>query len=235
VPTIDPANTTGDGYVSPFGFFEQLQDVATADDIVIPCSSGGANSVAMQVFEPVTGQIMITDKGLASMGYGLAGAIGASIAHPERRTFLIEGDGGFTQNLQELATVAVNNLPIKIFIFANNGYGSIRTTQRNYFGGAYLGCDTETGLGFPEWETLFAAYGIESTRIGTDWTTNDDVHRLLETDGPAAFIVPIDTEQTYWPKITSRVTESGSMESNPLHQMSPELAPDVLAQVLRFP
>lgn len=235
VPTIDPANTTGDGYVSPFGFFEQLQDVATADDIVIPCSSGGANSVAMQVFEPVTGQIMITDKGLASMGYGLAGAIGASIAHPGRRTFLIEGDGGFTQNLQELATVAVNNLPIKIFIFANNGYGSIRTTQRNYFGGAYLGCDTETGLGFPEWETLFSSYGLESTRIDADWTTNDDVHRLLETDGPAAFIVPIDTEQTYWPKITSRVTESGSMESNPLHQMSPELAPDVLAQVLRFP
>jgi acetolactate synthase-1/2/3 large subunit len=234
IPIIDPANTTAPGFVSPFEFYASLAQLTKAEDLIVPCSSGGANSVAMQTFEPIAGQVMITDKGLASMGYGLGGAIGAAMAWPGRRTVLIEGDGGFTQNLQELATVAVNRLPIKIFIFANNGYGSIRTTQRNYFGGAYLGCDTETGLGFPDWPALFQAYGITSMPISDGWTDDVAVRAMFDNDEPAAFIVPIDPDQTYWPKITSRVTATGSMESNPLHQMSPDLSPEVAAKVLKY-
>ena len=71
---------------------------------------------------------------------------GAAFAAPNRRTFLVEGDGGFTQNLQELGTVSVNHLNLKIFIFDDNGYASIRMTQKNYFGGRYVGCDVNTGL-----------------------------------------------------------------------------------------
>ena len=234
LPLDDPQNETSPGYVSPYDFYADLSGLATSDDVIIPCSSGGANSVSMQVIAQKFGQVIITDKGLASMGYGLSGAIGAAMAHPGRRTFLVEGDGGFAQNLQELATVAVNRLPIKTFIFANNGYGSIRMTQKNYFGGAYLGCDIETGLGFPEWKTLFHSFGIKCMDIGVDWITVPDVMEALQSPEPWGFIVPIDPLQTYWPKITSRITESGSMESNPLHSMSPELAPETFAKVTRF-
>ncbi len=234
LPLDDPENETNKGFVSPYDFYADLSSLARADDVIIPCSSGGANSVSMQVITQKFGQVVITDKGLASMGYGLAGAIGASMAHPGRRTFLIEGDGGFAQNLQELATVAVNNLPIKTFIFANNGYGSIRMTQKNYFGGAYLGCDTETGLGFPEWKTLFGSFSIKCMDVGEGWASDPEVLAALESDEPWGFIVPIDPLQTYWPKITSRITESGSMESNPLHMMSPDLAPELRAKVTRF-
>jgi acetolactate synthase-1/2/3 large subunit len=167
------------------------------------------------------------------MGYGLAGAIGASLANPDRRVLLIEGDGGFAQNLQELATVDVNRLNITIFLFANNGYGSIRTTQRNYFDGAYLGCDTKTGLGFPDWSKMFASYGIEFQELSDNW---EDELRLAakRRNGPSAWLVPIDSEQTYWPKITSRITASGSMESRPLHDMSPDLPPDLQKLVSQF-
>jgi acetolactate synthase-1/2/3 large subunit len=202
-------------------------------DIVIPCSSGGANSVTMQVLSQKYGQIVICNKGLASMGYGLGGAIGASLAHPGRRALLIEGDGGFAQNLQDLATVVVNRLPIKIFIFANNGYGSIRTTQKNYFDGAYLGCDTETGLGFPDWKLLFRAYGIRSIEIDEAWATNSEVKDLLSANEPVAFVVPIDPEQTYWPKIASRILPNGSMQSNPLHEMTPPLPDAILNSVTK--
>ena len=68
------------------------------------------------------------------MGYGLAGAIGAALANTTKRTFLVEGDGGFAQNMQEIGTVVANQLNLKIFIFDNQGYGSIRSNQRNYFG-----------------------------------------------------------------------------------------------------
>lgn len=234
LPLNDPANETGNGFLSPFDFYADLVRLSESDDVIIPCSSGGANSVSMQVIEQKLGQVIITDKGLASMGYGLAGAIGASMAHPGKRTFLIEGDGGFSQNLQELATVAVNNLPIKTFIFANNGYGSIRMTQKNYFGGAYLGCDTETGLGFPDWDMLFQSFGISTITLAKDWSTNKEVLSALRSDKPYGFIVPIDPLQTYWPKITSRIVEGGGMESNPLHMMSPDLAPDLFTQVTKY-
>jgi acetolactate synthase-1/2/3 large subunit len=233
LPLDDPENETQEGFLSPYRFYNDLSVAATEDDIIIPCSSGGANSVSMQVIGQKFGQVIITDKGLASMGYGLAGAIGASMAHPGRRTFLVEGDGGFIQNLQELATVAVNGLPIKIFIFSNEGYGSIRMTQKNYFGGAYLGCDTQTGLGFPEWHSLFRSFSIPVIDIGSDWTVNPEVQDLLSSDGPAGFIVPIDPLQTYWPKITSRITDSGGMESNPLYLMTPDLSPELERKVFR--
>ena len=234
LPLNDPTNETGSGYLSPFDFYADLVRLSTPEDVIIPCSSGGANSVSMQVIEQKLGQVIITDKGLASMGYGLAGAIGASMAHPGKRTFLIEGDGGFSQNLQELATVAVNNLPIKTFIFANNGYGSIRMTQKNYFGGAYLGCDTETGLGFPDWDMLFQSFGIGTITLDKDWLTNKKVLEALNSNKPYGFIVPIDPLQTYWPKITSRIVEGGGMESNPLHMMSPDLEPDLFTKVTKY-
>jgi acetolactate synthase-1/2/3 large subunit len=234
LPTREDVNSTGDGFVCPYSFYLDLSDLADPDDILIPCSSGGANSVAMQTIRQKWGQIVITDKGLASMGYGLSGAIGAALGHPDRRTFLIEGDGGFAQNLQELATVAVNKLNLKIFIFANEGYGSIRMTQKNYFDGAYLGCDTETGLGFPDWHRLFDAYEIPAMTIGPEWSEDTDVLSALDTPGPVGLVVPIDPLQTYWPKIMSRVTETGGMESNPLHEMSPDLEPLLAEQVSRY-
>jgi acetolactate synthase-1/2/3 large subunit len=234
LPLDDPANDTAPGYISPYSFVEDLSGLCTADDVVIPCSSGGANSVMMQALMQKEGQVVITDKGLASMGYGLSGAIGAALALPDRKTILVEGDGGFAQNLQELATVRVNDLHLKIFIFANDGYASIRSTQRNYFDGAYLGCDIRTGLGFPEWNNLFHAFGIPSVDLSEGWTENAEFLVLWNAPGPAAFIVPVDPEQTYFPKISSRVRADGGMESNPLHMMSPDLEPVVAERVTRY-
>lgn len=234
LPVDDPANETAAGYLSPFRFAQDLGGKCDAADVVIPCSSGGAFTVMMQAFPQKLGQTIVTDKGLASMGYGLSGAIGAALAHPGQRTILVEGDGGFAQNLQELATVRVNDLPLKIFLFANDGYASIRMTQRNYFGGAYLGCDSGSGLGQPDWPLLFRAFGIPSLELSADWASNDQFNELWESASPAAFIVPVDPEQTYFPKISSRVRADGGMESNPLHMMSPDLPPDVAEHVFTY-
>ena len=234
LPVIDPENATSPGFACPYRFAARLGEQATADDVIVICSSGGANSVPMQVFPVRHGQSVIVDSGLASMGVGLGHAIGAAFGNPGRRVLHIEGDGGFCQNLQELAIVDVNRLPIKMFIWWNDGYGSIRTTQRNYFGGAYLGCDTQTGLGFPDWQRLFEAFHIPCTVLGEAGADDPAIRAGFESDGPHAFIVPIDPEQSYWPKITSRVTEAGSMESNPLYRMSPDLPEDIAARVSKY-
>jgi acetolactate synthase-1/2/3 large subunit len=234
LPLSEACNASPQGFVNPYDFAQKLADISGPNDHIIPCSSGGAFTVMMQAFELRQEQTMLTNKGLASMGYGLSGAIGASVADPSNRTVLVEGDGGFTQNLQELATVSVNKLNVKIFLFCNNGYASIRMTQRNYFDGAFLGCDTSSGLGFPNWVALANAYGLECYQLSTDWCDDPEFLRLWNRVDPAVFLVPLHPEQPYFPKISSRVSATGGMESNPLHLMTPDLDHELRAEVLPY-
>lgn len=235
LPLNDPQNVTRPGFVKPYEFAMRLAELAQPDAIVLPGSSGGSFSVGMQALQPRADQKLVTNKSLASMGYGLSGAIGAALANPLRQVILTEGDGGFAQNLQELGTVAATGANLKIFVLDNDGYASIRMTQRNYFGGAWVGCDAKTGLGLPNWEVLAKAYGIPFARLDADGPFDrEPVRSLLKEAGPALFVVPIDPEQTYYPKITSAVQPDGSMKSNPLHRMSPDLPADTEARVMLY-
>lgn len=229
IPRVEPVNKTGEGYHSPYDFIIGLETLTTADDLVIPCSSGSAFTLSMQLYKQKLGQRMITDKSLASMGYGLSGAIGAALAGAPRRTILIEGDGGFAQNMQELGTAAINNLNLKLFIFDDQGHASIRSVQRNYFDGKYLGCDRHSGLGLPNWDKLFAAWDIPVLRLPLDFVNDQEMRRRMDAPGVQAFIVSVDPEQTYFPKISSRITEMNTMVSNPIDRMSPEI--DYLADL----
>ncbi len=234
LPLVEEANLTAGQALVPQVFVQQLSELLNGTDILIPSSSGGSFTVAMQVFENKEGQTVVSNKALASMGYGLAGAIGAAMANPSKRVVLTEGDGGFAQNLQELGTVAWHRLNLKMFIMANGGYASIRMTQRNYFDGAYVGCDRDTGLGLPNWERLAAAWSVPYRRLDRNWTTDPTVLALLDAPGPALLEVPVSSEQPYWPKIGSRVLPDGSMTSAPLHMMSPGLTANLAAQLMPF-
>lgn len=233
VPILDPANVNDSQYISPYVFVDQLSDLMSASDVLIPSSSGSGQFVPMETFRLKQGQRVVTNKGLASMGYGLAGAIGAALAAPTSRVVLVEGDGSFSQNLQELGTVALQQLNIKIFLLANDGYASIRTTQRNYFGGAYVGCDAASGLGLPDWAALAGAFRLPVVQVGPTGLATAEVREALTSTGPVVFVVHIDPEQTYFPKVTSRVREDGGMESNPIHRMSPDLPEHIASQVFR--
>jgi acetolactate synthase I/II/III large subunit len=223
IPIVEAGiNEINEMYVSPHELVSKLSIITKESDVIIPCSSGGAFTMTMQVFEQQYGQKLVTNKSLASMGYGLSGAIGASISNPDKRIILIEGDGGFAQNLQEIGTAVINNCNIKVFIFDDRGYASIRMTQRSYFKGNYVGCDLETGLGLPKWEALFKAWDIEVTIITPEVFKSSSYMKKFEDVGLQVFVVRVDPEQTYYPKITSRITSSGKMESNPINIMTPE-------------
>lgn len=234
LPLSESSNSNFEGYWNPYNFFLQLSEVLSEDDVVIPCSSGGSFTAFYQSFLNKRNQRIVSDKSLASMGYGLAGAIGAALSVPNKRVIHIEGDGGFAQNLQELATVAVQKLNLKTFLMCNNGYASIRMTQRNYFGGEYLGCDTESGLGFPDWKILCDAYGLESEWLTPTECEPGNLFKKLEGTGPKIFLVPLHPEQTFYPKINSRISANGGMESEPLWSISPHLDAQVLRTVTRY-
>lgn len=234
VPTLEPANHARDGYVLSFQFLQRLSDAAQPADAFALSSSGGSFTGALQMYRLKPGQYASVSAAFASMGYGLGTAIGMSFALPGRRIIATEGDGGFSQNLQELAMVRRHNLPIKIFVLHNDGYASIRATQRKFFNGAYVGCDPSTGLGFPDWIQLFNAYSIPCRWIKPEDTSIENLSNLLNrTEGPEAFVVPIDPEQTNWPAVASRMLPDGCMVSAPIYDMLPELAPEVKAAVAR--
>lgn len=230
VPTIDPQNSCSDGYLSPYELIEQLSQKMSELDVLIPASSGSGQFVPMMTFASKSGQRVVTNKGLASMGYGLPAAFGAALSS-RRRVVLVEGDGSFSQSIQELGSVAVHQLPVKIFLLDNDGYGSIRTTQKNYFGGAYLGCDRQTGLGFPDWRKLAAAFEIPAVQLDPGGLESSGAAQLFDAPGPAFFVVPVDPAQTYFPKVVSKIAADGGMVSEPIHRMYPPLSDEIERQI----
>ena len=107
-------------------------------------------------------------------------------------------------------------------------------TQKNYFDGAYLGCDTNTGLGFPDWRTLASAYGIGCSTLSEDDFSSQHFTQLIDSAVPHLFVVKLHPEQTFLPKISSRISEHGGMESEPLCDISPKLDPDLAARVFLY-
>jgi len=220
----EEVNTAEKPYLEAMKFVSSIISLSTSTDILIPCSSGAAGyEGAMRVILNKTGQKVITSNALASMGYGLPGAIGASLANVKRRTILFEGDGGFAQNSQELGTAKINNLNLKIFIMDNQGYQSIRNNQKTSFNGHYVGCDRETGLFLPDWIALSKSFDIETMELNSETFPGKQFDNLFCQEGPAVFVVRIDPNQSYWPRILSSRDETGNLVSNPIHKMHPPL------------
>ncbi len=234
LPTNEVANLGGEKYINLYLFIKHLSSLLISKDIIISSSSGGTFTLVMQAFEQKKDQKIISSGGLASMGYALPGAIGAAYANPESRIILIDGDGGFAQILQELGTVSRGNLPIKMFIVDNNGYGSIKKTQANYFGNERIGCDPDSGLGLPNWIKIFDSFGISAVMLSNIDQMSTEVLDMLNDGSPRAFILVTDPDQTFYPRLTNRLLEDGKIMSSALHEMYPPIDEQLSREVMKY-
>jgi len=157
------------------------------------------------------------------MGFGLPMSIAVCLAAGRRQTICVDGDGGFQFNIQELETVARLNLPIKFFVLNNDGYASIRASQKNYFGQASIGCDRPTGLTVPNLEKIAAAYGIQSAVIADQRNLRRDVRAVLDMPGPVLCDVHVIPDETRAPRLSSMQKPDGSFVSRPLEDLWPFL------------
>ena len=147
----------------------------------------------------------------------------------------LAGDGSIMLNLQELQTIAGNRLPIKLIVLNNNGYSSIRQTQQNYFPDNVVGCGPESGLTFPDFVKLGAAFGFGVRRCASHHDMATMIHELLAGEGPQLLEVMLDPEQPFSPKLASRQLEDGRMVSSPLEDLAPFLSRTELAQNMLIP
>lgn len=219
--------------INPFKFIYELSKKSNEKIAVVSCSSGGTYTSLMQTFQNQKDQVLLSSRGLGSMGFGLAGAIGVAMASA-KIVWLFDGDGGFAQNYQELGTVVANSLPIKIIIFSNNGYGSIRSTQKKYFKRNYIGCDPLTGVVLPKLEVLAKSYGIIYNLVENLFDYNNLDIGMFFDQKTRIIEVKISSEQQYLPKINSTLKENGEMESNPLHLMFPEISETDLTYTFKY-
>jgi acetolactate synthase-1/2/3 large subunit len=234
LPIIESIHVSPEPFVNPYFFIHELSKSSNFNDVVVSCSSGGTFTSTHQSFQIKRGQQLISNKGLASMGYGLAGAIGAAFSNTSSRILLLEGDGGFAQNLQELGTVASNSLNIKMFVVCNDGYASIRSSQKSYFNDNYVGCDVRTGLGLPKWLEICNAYGIEYFEIDSKNIFSEKFHQLMRSKNPVFFEVSTDPNMLYFPKVASKILEDGKMTSAAIHDMTPKISHDVASKVFKY-
>lgn len=216
------------GPIDHYHFVSALSDAIPPHTLVATGSSGLAIEVFYTVFRNKPGQRVFLTSGLGAMGYGLPTAIGACFANGKKPMVAIESDGSLQLNLQELATLRAQNLPICLIVMNNGGYASIRNTQRNYFAGRHVGTGPEAGLLLPDLERIAATYDLPFRRIND---ASELAPVLNEVAGhPQAMIVDVrlTPNETLAPKCAALPQPDGSMLSMPLEDMSPLLPIDQL-------
>jgi acetolactate synthase-1/2/3 large subunit len=217
-------------FVNDYYLIDLLSELMRPDDLLVPGSSGACSERTMQAFKVKKGQRIFNSQGLGSMGFGLPAALGGCIAAGRRRTVLIEGDGGFSMNLQELETVRRLDLPLKIFILNNRGYGSIRTTQKNYFAGRLFASCEAGGLTLPGWERIAHGFSLPFQRLAEQRDLKSRLAAILDRPGPVCIEVMVSPDQPTMPRVTSRPTPDGGMETAPMEDLYPLLEREELAE-----
>jgi len=221
-PLVDPKCRVPVGLVSMYNFTEVLCDLLPEGALVVPASSGNAIETLLLAFKTKAGQRVLNTTGLGPMGFGLPASIGACLAAGGKETVLVDGDGGFQMNIQELETIARLKLPIKIFVANNNGYGSIVTSQSTYFK-RLVGSTPESGLTLPDTLKIATAYGILCSRISDQTNLKDSVRAVLSAKGPHICDLMVIQDEARQPRVSSQQRPDGSMVSKPLEDLFPFL------------
>lgn len=217
--------------LNPYPFFDVLS--AYLRNRVVVLANGAACVCGLQATKIQEGTRLFTNAGASSMGYGLAAAVGVASSGVTDATICIEGDGSIMMNLHELQTIVDNNFNVKIFLLNNDGYHSIRQTQKNLFSAeerGYHGANKDSGLGLPDFNKLANAFGYQYTKIDKYSQLKTEIEKTLDHVGPAICEVFIDPYQDFEPKLVSKMDDEGNFSTPSLEYMHPFLSEEELRE-----
>jgi acetolactate synthase-1/2/3 large subunit len=166
------------------------------------------------------------------MGYALPAALGAAAGRPDITVVCVTGDGSLQTNIQELQTLRHYGFNVKLFVISNDGYASIRNTQKGFFSGQYIGASRDSGVSLPDLEAVAASYALPYLPVRDRETLTPTLREALERSGPLIVEVHAQPEQVVIPTVASRKLANGGLRSNPLHVMHPLLPDEVLKREL---
>lgn len=232
-PVVLPEYRAQESPINPYVFVDVLSDHCRPGETIV-VANGACCITGQQAFKIKPGQNLVANSGTASMGYDLPASIGACFA-TGKRVVCMAGEGSIQMNIQELQTIVHHRLPIKIFIFSNGGYSSIRQTQDNIFASHHVGEGPRSGVSFPDMVALARAYGIAGRRVDHLSALEQAIDATLAGDDPALCDVVLDPAQEFAPKVAAAKLPDGRIVSRPLEDMYPFLDRDELADNMLVP
>lgn len=204
------------------------------EDAVITTDVGAGLLTGHYIFEPKGKQRFFTSQGLGEMGFGLPSAIGAYFADSSRQLICLNTDGGIMFNLQELQVINDHKIPIKLFIFNNDGYSMIRISQENLFAGRLAGSGKTSGIGFPKFEDIAKTFGLKYLKIDSEKEIDSKIKESFKTDvGVLIEIIMLPT-QKYLPRLSTSKTSDGTLVSPPIEDLDPLLPLEDLERYLGY-
>ena len=221
LPPVTAEQENWQDKVNPYFFMRELTRVLPENCDVV-AGNGTACVALFQSGETKVGQHVFWNSGCASMGYDIPASLGAAVGSG-KTTVCLAGDGSFMMNMQEIQTIIHHKLPVKIFLLDNDGYGSIKQTQNNFFGKELIGCDAVSGVSFPDFIKLAEVFGFKTFEIKEQQEVSVKVKNVLETEGPVFCVVRMPGFLNFSPKLSSRRLPDGRLVSAPLEDMFPFL------------
>ncbi len=209
--------------VNLYEFVDQLSDALSGDETILT-DAGQPHPILAQAFRLKAGQRYLNPGSLAEMGWALPASLGVAAAAPRKQVVSVFGDGSLQTNIQELQTLAHHQFNIKTFIINNNGYASIRNTQKSFFQGFFVGSTPESGVTFPDLRRICEAYGLLYLRCENRSVLPQRLREALDAKGPVVCEVMAQVDQRILPAVPSFLLPDGSMRSKALHEMAPPLA-----------
>ena len=220
-PIIPPKKSDDTG-IDLYDFTGKLNKHKPDDSVVIS-DAGSAYYVCSQATGISGNNRYITSSAQAEMGFTLPACIGAAFAGSPC-VIGVTGDGSFQMNIQELQTIKHHQLPIKIFVWNNGGYLSIRTTQKKFFEGREIGTDEDSGVSFPSLAKIAHAYDIDYARISDYDSLTNSLTTIFSFDFPMIIEVMCQKWQEVVPTLQGRKNPDGTISAPPLEDMYPFLS-----------
>ena len=214
-------------YVNSYYFVDKLSEILSSKDIIIT-DMGFSFTSTHQAFKLKDGQTFHTNSGHAPMGWGLPAAVGAFFAKnktkKKKRVICLTGDGGFQLNIQELATIMHHKIPMKIFIFNNGGYLTIKQTQQLGFEGRIMGADKKSGLSFPNYKKLAETYKMNYFKIKSNKNLKESLQFVTNSRGASICELIMDPNEEQAPKAINKRTPEGKSVPTKFEDMYPFLS-----------
>ena len=186
-----------DSEIKPQYMIQAMLEATEGQAIV--CSDVGQHQMwTAQYYDFPEPRRWINSGGAGTMGFGLPAAMGAQVGCPDQLVVCISGDGSLQMNIQELATIAENEIPVKIFLMNNGFLGMVRQWQELFWDGRYSHVDTGN---HPDWLKLADAYGIWARQETDKGKLVGTMREAIEHDGPALIDVRVTKEENTYPMI----------------------------------
>ncbi len=212
--------------VNYYDFAEELSRALKGDECVV-ADAGSAFYAMGQGFRVGPKQRFISSGSLGAMGFALPAANGVATAS-DTTTVCVTGDGSLMTNVHDLAVTSHNKLNVKLFVLNNDGYLSIRNTQRDFFNGMFVGTDATSGVFIPKLESQAMTYSIPFLRCERAASLRSVIDQALAIEGPVLVEIKATRDQRMIPSVMSERLPDGRMQSKPLHEMYPYLPQNVV-------